>query len=61
MEHKAVCIVVLALSLALGALAQGPDGKTAPVLLRGGHTGRGGLQESLGVFWGQAVWCQVLF
>lgn len=25
MEHKAVCIVVLVLSLALGTLAQGPD------------------------------------
>lgn len=61
MEHKAICVVVLALSLALSTLVQGQAGKSAPALLHGGHVGRDGLQESLCMFWGQAVWCQALF
>lgn len=61
MEHKAICVVVLALSLVLSTLVQGRSGKTVPTLLSGGHEGRGGLQESLCMFWGQAVWCQALF
>ena len=41
MEPKVICVVVLALSLALSSLAQDETGKTAPSCSAVGTLGRG--------------------
>lgn len=47
MESKVIFVALMVFSLALSTLAQYQAGKTALLLLRGGHAGPGSLDGSL--------------